>query len=1009
MEKVSGDMSPGTRRMNEAPETRGPPSPTRRLNRSKSVFSLAQDFLKMALNTPSKEPIPAPQDSYANPGSWNFFGSLRGTWSGAGPGASSQRAAGHSTSQYLKPLDSYREEEAPSSLLRHRKSLQNLFETVGKRSSMKGRTDRPTQQNVLRKRSGAGNNSQVPGNSSIQSVEDADRVHPPQTYEAGSHATIGRKKVTFKDEIIEPAPRPDSGVDNKDNEAAFLPPSKAPVELDCLSKKSSSDIGASGSAALLSPTFSDRRPAALHIVSTGGYSQAGPYPGTISQSRRRTKEDLDSGSPDYNTLLASPDIPTKIDIDPLFTSRSRSLEQRYKKLSTQPQLQLTSDTDHDTQIVLEQIDQNAARTFKNLNIPEDHCSQSGCSCYSNAIAPRGSLSLDSWINAGSLGHECGMFIQNNKVNETNADRNALRTTPKKGETTPPRENAISGERPNISPGSSNRETRSASPLLVSKRKKSLPPRKKRHSTRPATRNSSLGPFHIDFPKTEFGEAHHETFQSKSDAIGSLFQNAVEYSNYILFDRGSNTFYPQPKGYIFGSPGEQSNHPKLECIWLPMQFEHFKGMGFGQELSPNRCAGNHRGGDHQLFVFAEECEGDAPATSTIQSEEDQSITCTSSNNSLLDLYLGTSEGEQQSAEEGKLKQPETKLATDLSIRLKTPLGEPATPPKLGSIWAEIYDGVITKPLDTDHSIETMKTWADLGIEFIDKYAPNKNADSEKRAVDAARNFLRIHGKLNSDYDSATRPQRKTWSRDRDGSEDISFLHIEDLARYETLRDEYRRHMALDRSFSCSSRTDALAEVNYIPRTRDVSKASSRDSGHAETDTTLTEPPLISGETSTNETVEVSPEGRSLKAADEVAALKLTSKITFSPCHSPAPSVGEEPAQLSVLRPTRTSGSAPLRIVSFGTFDIESNFGTQVGNGNIKGNIDIEGPKALRRAPLQEERANIIRQGRMIQSHPASQPEAVDYDSTDEQRQKRKHDEEDEKENEERNWRDIILYG
>lgn len=100
---------------------------------------------------------------------------------------------------------------------------------------------------------------------------------------------------------------------------------------------------------------------------------------------------------------------------------------------------------------------------------------------------------------------------------------------------------------------------------------------------------------------------------------------------------------------------------------------------------------------------------------------------------------------------------------------------------------------------------------------------------------------------------------------------------------------------------------------------------------------------------------------------------------------------------------------LRIVRLGTFDIENNFGTQVENGNITGNIDIEGPKALRRDPLQEERANITRQGRMIQSQPASQPEAAYYDPTDEQRQKQKHDEEDEKENEERNWRDIMLYG
>lgn len=146
----------------------------------------------------------------------------------------------------------------------------------------------------------------VPGNSSIQSVEDADRVHPPQTYAAGSHATIGRKKVTFKDEIIEPVPRTDSGVGIDSiyaprhdyqkstwgpsapiNEAAFLPPPKALVELDCLSKMSPSDIDASGNAALLPPTFSDKRPAARRIVSQTEYPLVGPYPGTISQSQRR--------------------------------------------------------------------------------------------------------------------------------------------------------------------------------------------------------------------------------------------------------------------------------------------------------------------------------------------------------------------------------------------------------------------------------------------------------------------------------------------------------------------------------------------------------------------------------------------------------------------------------------------------------------------------------------------------------------------------------------------------
>ncbi|OBT64900.1 hypothetical protein VE03_06459 [Pseudogymnoascus sp. 23342-1-I1] len=985
----------------------------------------------MALNTPSDEPIPAPQDSYAKLGSWNVFGSLRGTWSGASPGASSQRSAGHSTSQSAKPFDTYHEEDASSSLLRHRKSLQNLFGTVGKRSSMKGRTDRTVQQNVLRKRSGGENNLQAPGNPSIQSVEDADRVHPPQTYAAGSHATVGRKKVTFEDEIVEPVPRPDSGVDidaiyvprrdyqrstwgarapdNEKEEAAILQSPKAPIEPVGLSQNSSSDMDASGYAAPLPPTFSDRRPGARCIVSQREYSLAGPYPGTISQSQQRIKENPDFGDTDYNTLLASPGMPAKIDIDPFFTSRAQSLEQRYKKLSAQPQIQKNSNTGHDPAIILEPIDQDAVRMFRNLNISEDCRGQSGCPCHSNATAAPGTLPQDSWINA-DLGHECGMFTQNDKIEETNAfrdEKNALGTIPKKGKTNPSKENTKSDERLNISPGSSLHEALLASPLLVSKRKKPLPPKMKRRLMKSTARSSSMGPFHIHFPKTEFGEAHHETYQSKSDAIGSLFQSVIEYSNCILFDRGSNTFHPQPKGYVFIPVEEQSNRPKLECIWLPIQFKRFKDMGLNQGLSPNRCAGSTCGGDHQLSGFTE-CGGDAPATSTIQPEEPQSITRTSSNNSLLDLYLGTSEGEQQRTEAGKLKQPEAKPITALPIHLEAELGEPASPQELdSSLWSKIDDGVITQPLAADYIIGKTKTWADLGAEFLDKYAPNKNADGQKRAVDAARNFLRVHGKLNSDYDSVTRPQRKTWSRDRDGSEDISFLHIEDLARYETLRDEYRRHMALDpESLLGRSSTDALAEVDYIPKAREVSKASSRDSGYAETDATLTESHLISGEMSTSETVAESLEGSSSKAEEGIASLKVT---TFSPHYSPALSLGEEHAQLSALQSARQGGNTPPRIISFGKFELENTFTTKVGNGNTTGNINTEDLKAPGRVPLQEKRSDFIRQGRMIQNQSASQPEAAFYVPTDEQLQKRDRDEEDEKENEERNWRDFLLYG
>ncbi|KFY18690.1 hypothetical protein V493_08414 [Pseudogymnoascus sp. VKM F-4281 (FW-2241)] len=1038
MRKLSGDISTGTRKMGESPATRGPPSPTRRLNRSKSVFSLAQDFFKMALNTPSNEPTSGSQDSYAKPGSWNVYGSLRETWGGPGPRVSSQGPAGHSTLQSLKPSDSHYEGDASSSLLRHRKSLHNLFGTVGKRSSIKrDRTDQTVQPNVLRKRSGAGDNLQGPENSSVQSIEDADRVRPPQIYAAGSHATIGRKRVTFKDETIEPVPRPDSGVgvdaicapcsgyqgstcgrrapNNKQEEAIFQPP-KAPIEPTCLSKTNSSNTDASGYAVPLSPTYSDRRLAARPMVSLSESCIAGPYPGTTSQSLRRIKENLDYNAPDYNKLLTSSGMPTEIDIDPFFMSRARSLEQRYKDLSIEPQLRQTSNTENDPQIVLESIDQNATRMSKNLKISEDRCGQRRFSCHSNETAPPGSLPQDSWINVGFLGHECGMFTHNDKVAETNAfldEKNALGTIPKKGETTPLKKNVIFDERPNTSPENSLCETLSASPLLVSKRKKTLLPRKKRLPMRSTTRNSSIRPFHIDFPKTEFDEAHHETYQSKSDAIGSLFQNVVECSNYILFDRGSNTFYPQPKEYVFSPLEEQSNQPKLECVWLPIQFGRFKGMDLSQEPSLDRCAGNRRGdGDqnHQLPGVGE-CEGGARATSPTQSKAPRSTTRISSNSSILDLYLATSEGEHQRTEASKLKQRDATQATALPIRSRTPFGEPASPPKLGNHWDE-DDGIITEPLDADRSTWRTKTWADLGIEFLDKYAPDKKADGQKRAVDAARNFLRAHGKLTSDYDSVSRPQIKTWSRDRDGSEDISFLHIEDLARYETLRAEYRRHMAMNMgSSSASGRTDALTEINHVPGTHKVSRTSSRDSGYAEIE--LIESHLDSRGKSTSEAAEATLQGSFSNSVEEIATLKVESKISVSPYHSPIPFEGEEQAQLSVLQSTGTMGSSTPpsfeRTSSFGKFELEYPSNIHVEKWNITETIDTKSLKTPRRAPLQVEKFNSIRETRVIQNQPPGQAEAAYYGPTDEPSEKRKRGEEDDKENEERNWRDIMLYG
>lgn len=133
-------------------------------------------------------------------------------------------------------------------------------------------------------------------------------------------------------------------------------------------------------------------------------------------------------------------MPTKIDIDPFFTSRAQSLERRYKDLAIRPKLQQTANPEQDPRSILESTDQDAVRTFKSLNISEDSCSQSGLTCHSNATAPPGSLPQDSWINAGFLGHECGLFDQNENLDvSTTKSSVATRKWPQKKASTCERE------------------------------------------------------------------------------------------------------------------------------------------------------------------------------------------------------------------------------------------------------------------------------------------------------------------------------------------------------------------------------------------------------------------------------------------------------------------------------------------------------------------------------------------------------------------------------------------
>lgn len=166
MTKVFQGPLPESGQIHQDEELPRPVPVLRRLNRSKSVFSLAQDFFRLRLNAPSEEISAEPEDGQSRPGSWNIFGSLRGSRNGDGsrsqrvrersitPSRQSVDTRKYSTSKEVNGVDELDADDSETSQLRHRKSLHGLFGTVGKRYSVHGR--QTAQPNVLRKRSGVG-------------------------------------------------------------------------------------------------------------------------------------------------------------------------------------------------------------------------------------------------------------------------------------------------------------------------------------------------------------------------------------------------------------------------------------------------------------------------------------------------------------------------------------------------------------------------------------------------------------------------------------------------------------------------------------------------------------------------------------------------------------------------------------------------------------------------------------------------------------------------------------
>jgi len=547
----------------------------------------------------------------------------------------------------------------------------------------------------------------------------------------------------------------------------------------------------------------------------------------------------------------------------------------------------------------------------------------------------------------------------------------------------------------------------------------------------------LGPWHIEFPPTEFKSGRVETHASKSEAIGALFEINGEYSDYVISDPATNTLYPTPKTYNF----QPENWPlNVECFWLPMQRGEFPDRSLDPDLAKPMAT------DSPLDGTAPQ---EIPSATLRRLSDTVSQATTPSNNSLFDdslydMYFGISEREkltsdaanpgQSSAINGTKTIPQDLLTFQAEEIERFDAKHP--------LWRGTDEDITAGVLDTEHNAERIKTWSELAEEFYDKYGPRKEVDARCRGEEAISNFLRANGKSISDDDIVIESKRKVWSRDRDGSEDAAFANIQELAKYERSRGVRWRRIEQNLMDSAKSSRSKTIAAPYPHAAMQECRRGSGDSGYAEIDTAIPvqfQSAVINvlelGQTS--QTAEKAPEqGQTSKSTEKTAIVvgkwvsPMADRQTVFPCASPAPSAEAELAKPSYLPLLNQKESEePKRVVrtcSFERFEVENGFNPSFySSTSTKVAEIIPGGcyKRPHRAPLQEGTfntqhlktplhegtSNTKRRGMISQSHLFSQAPTEIDEEFGEPLERYFREEQDEKEQEERWWRNFMLYG
>jgi hypothetical protein len=375
--------------------------------------------------------------------------------------------------------------------------------------------------------------------------------------------------------------------------------------------------------------------------------------------------------------------------------------------------------------------------------------------------------------------------------------------------------------------------------------------------RPAAKRScSADRVYIKHPPNEFRAGYTKTYKSKSEALGDLYHNQTQYSDYCPFDPATRTLYPQPRDW---SPDELAlimHQPieDLENIWLPMEFsrasppsddqckateinsnastDYFFNLGTAPTSSDwiNKtlasstlpaCESQHSKLTTDRGQMVQSSGSRNTATSALLEKALKGINnrgvhseassvwkksrtasgCEAKYAELLEFEdqlsdledINAYDSDEIAIESASAKlQPNISLASTESLQSLFHGGLIRESGK--ALWATLADA-------SPEKAKRVKTWAELGRDFMEKYAPINefaidrmlNDTADKVTKNASLTYASEDGKAAVPLVSTHLPRGQflsahlRWSRDRDSNDEITFERIEDIAAYESARE------------------------------------------------------------------------------------------------------------------------------------------------------------------------------------------------------------------------------